>query len=154
MSFTKVKDIYDYSLISIFDPAIDKSGSDMDAYENEYSYDQTKLVFYSDQKPTRFYCKPLSNKIMVGLFDRMMKGRKGGEVEVSIHEAALLAFRHGVFDMENMPGFDASLHIQKGNPPLIKEKWLENSCLPIDVIVEIGSVILAKSRLSETERKN
>lgn len=154
MSFSGTKDLYNYSLVSVLDPAIDKGQSDLDAYEDGYSYDHTKLVFKENQLPTIFCCKPLSNKTMAGLFDKMMKGTKSGEVEVSIHQAALMAFRYGVYDIENLPGFDSNLHLQKGNPSLIKEKWLENSALPIDVIIEIGSVILAKSRLSEAERKN
>lgn len=154
MAFNHAKPLHNYTLISVRDPAIDPDRSDLDAYESDYLYDPARLVLREGELPTLFHCRPLSQRLVVRLLDRMMRGREGGEVEVYVHEAALLSFRYGVSDIENLPGFDPQRHIQQGNPPAIKESWLDKSGLPVDVVVEIGSVILAKSRLSETDRKN
>lgn len=154
MAFAPAKSLADFTLVSIHDPAIDHDALDVEEYESEYGYDQALLRFHEGQSPTLFHCHPLSHRLVVRLLDRMMRGGSDGEVDVAVHEAALLAFRYGVSDIENLPGFDARRHIQPGNPPAIRESWLDASPLPVEVIVEIGSVILAKARMSETDRKN
>jgi hypothetical protein len=154
MAFTQTPSLDRYRLVSRFDPAIDPAASDLDAYVSDYAYNPAHLTYHESAQPTVFHCKPLSQRLMARLLDRMMRGQSGGEVELSIHEAALLAFRWGVADIDNLPGFDAERDIQSGNPSAIKESFLDACCLPIDVMVEIGSTILAKARLTDTDRKN
>ncbi len=154
MSFSVRKPIDEYRLISAKDPAIDPERSDLDSFQDGYVYDERHLAFRDGECPTVFHCRTLSHRLMARLLDRMLKGSEGGEVELSIHEAGLQAFRYGVYDMEGFPNWRGDRCIQRGNPSAIKETWLNESGLPIDVIVEIGSVILSKSRLSEDDRKN
>lgn len=154
MAFSTYKPLSDYSLISVHDPAIDWAHSDRAGYEEEYAYDPSLLAFHDGQMPTRFVCRPLSARLLARLLDKLMRGQDSGGVEVAVHEAALLAFRWGLVDIENMPGFEAARHIQLGNPPSVRESWLDEGHLSIDVISEIGAVMLAKSRLTVADRKN
>ena len=154
MGFSRPSLLTEYSLISAQDPAIDREASDLDAYERDYGYDPSHLGFVEGETPTVFRCRPLSHRTMARIYDRMVRAGKGGDVEIAVSEAALMAFRHGVADIENLPGFEARKHVQPGPPPVIRENWLDEAPLPLDIIIEIGSVILARSRLTETQRKN
>ncbi len=154
MTISSVKTMHEYTLVSMADPAIDTEHSDLERYQSDYLYDPKHLCFQEGERPTTFHCRSLTHGEVVRLLDRMMRGGQNGDVEVSVHEAALLAFRYGVTDIENFEGFNPRLHIQKGNPAMIRSSWLDQSGLPVDIIVEIGSVILARSRLSEGDRKN
>lgn len=154
MAFCSSGDLDHLVLVSRFDPAIDAKQSDLDAYVADYAYDTRHLCFVEGQAPSVFHCRPLSHRLLSRILDRMMPGEADGKVEIRVHEAALLAFRWAVTDIENMPEFDAQRDIQPGNPPAIRERWLDDCCLPLDVIIEIGSVILARARLSGGARKN
>lgn len=154
MAFSSPKTISEYGLVSSFDPALDWERGDRRRYEEDYEYDARHLVFKEGQAPTLFRVRPLSARLLARLLDRMMRGQESGQVELAVHEAALLAFRWGVYDIENLPGFDAARHVQAGNPSAIKESWLDEGHLPMDVLSEIGTVIMARARLSALERKN
>lgn len=154
MAFSSPKTISEYSLISSYDPALDWERGDRKSYEEEYEYDPRHLAFKDGQFPTLFRVRPLSARLLARLLDRMMRGQESGGVELAVHEAALLAFRWGVYDIENLPGFDAARHVQAGNPAAIKESWLDEGLLPMDVLSEIGTVIMARARLTALERKN
>ncbi len=154
MAFIPQTGLTEFTLVSVHDPAIDRERSDMESYERDYSYNPTRLVFHAGQQPTQFVCRPLSHRLVARLLDVMMHGTPQGEVDVAVHEAALMAFRYGVADIRNLSGFDPARHVQRGNPPVIKESWLDTSPLPVEVVVEIGAVILARARLGEGQRKN
>ena len=155
------RELGEFTLVSIYDPSIDKEECDVST-ESDYqqSYDASLLKFLPDQQPTVFHCRPLTLKERTKARNLAIGFDHDGGIHNASGLAALDVFQIAVKRIENFVNddgterFDPNKHVQRGNPPRIKQAWLDESGLPDEVFQEIGAQILKMSQLSEDDAKN
>jgi hypothetical protein len=139
-----------FKFVSVYDEAIDKEKSDLDAFLKDRDY--KKLVFKENQQPTIFLIKNISVKkekeIREGHFSWQPQGtdKDGKPVppKIVINDEIGLLIKY----------FEACVHEieEYQNGQWVKSKtsvdeWSTN------IVIEIGSFIMTRNTLSDTEKK-
>ena len=154
MALKPVAAAMEFYLISVYDPAVDLDASDVEAYKQ--TGDMAHIKMHEGESPTVFECRAPKASAMLRISNSLHMN--GVESEGGHGVMAQEAFRYGVRGVRNLQddnGHDVTLAAGdfSGNPRGIKLAWVDDH-IPWEVVLDIGALVIVRSRLSEEDAKN
>ncbi len=145
------------ALVSMADPALTREEPQYGHYKEAVLQgkvaDPSLLCIREGEEATRFVCQPLSVRTLARVEDILITPHQGEQGVGRLSTAFVEAFRYGVLEVENLDGLARPL--RRDGKGRLREDDLNTLGLPLDVLVEIGGQILARSRLdAETKKKS
>lgn len=137
--------------VSVFDPAIDKSESNIPLYES--THDISNLTFKEGELPTIFVLKVIPYRTYIRIQDsNMMAKVDGNEHDVRVNVFAMNGdlVRYGIKEIKNT---DQPILMVGGNPPSLSDASM-NQIKSWGVIDELADVIRGLNEAQTAEEKN